>query len=329
MVPCFIFRDDEPSRIGTCHVHCGNTLNSLRYLPACRYDSIITSPPYFRQIDYGVEGQYGLEETLQEYLNTQAAVAGELLRVAKHTATLWWIIRDTSNWTGGTGSDHKKNGDYSFKVKGPREKNWPKHRQLCIPERYRIRFTDLGWQPVAHIIWNKNQAGRGSKKKLSYSYEHILVFSKSQDYYFDRDAVRMPPARATKPQLKGDYTGASLFDYEALGVENPSDRKRRQVERLRENQNVLLRQVWNVPSGAQPVVELPDGTKVRGLASFPLLLAEIMVVLSSPPEGLVLDPYSGMGTTILAAIKHGRAADGIELNPQFVAATRECIRRMR
>lgn len=68
----------------------GDVLEKLKELPDECIDCIITSPPYYGLRDYGVEGQIGLEKTLDEYLDKMLAVTAELKRVLKKTGTMWW-----------------------------------------------------------------------------------------------------------------------------------------------------------------------------------------------------------------------------------------------
>ena len=96
----------------------------------------ITSPPYFRKVDYEVDGQFGLESSLDEYIENQTRVAELMLKHSRSDATLWYVVQDTNNGTGQTGSDYKNDrGEYRFVVTGPRESDWPWHSQLCVPEK--------------------------------------------------------------------------------------------------------------------------------------------------------------------------------------------------
>lgn len=73
----------------------GDCLSVLRRLPDDRFDCIVTSPPYWGLRDYGVDGQIGLEPTMQGYLDTTARVCRELRRVLKPEGTFWLNIGDS------------------------------------------------------------------------------------------------------------------------------------------------------------------------------------------------------------------------------------------
>lgn len=317
---------EEPSNAPTMWgVMEGDVLESLKKLPENLADCIVTSPPYFSQVDYGCNGEEcGHEDTVEEYLDFQTYVANELLRVAKPGANLFWVIRDSNNQTGGTGGDYQlPDGSYSCRVNGANDPAYERKSQLLVPELTRLRFYESGWLPVLGIIWDKNDSRRGAEDRPSYSYEHILLFSKTPDRYWAPDAVLREYSEASLKQLESEYKGEATFDYDSVGEENPSNIKRRVIERMKKNPGARLRAVWTISSGSQPRVVMPDGRVIKGLASFPLILAEICINLGCPKGGWVLDPYSGMGTTLLAASKWGRNSIGVELSPVYVEATRE------
>lgn len=326
----FLFVNDPPAETGRYEIHHGDALERLRIMPDGMVRCWVTSPPYFKKIDYGCEGQAGLEQTVDEYVNYQQAVAKEMLRVSTPDANVFWVLQDTHNWTGGTGSDYRKNGDYTFVVRGPRERSWPRHAPLLIPNRIQQAFIDVGWTPRLTIIWNKEDPRRASLREPSYSYEHILRFSAGHDRYWNREAVLQQASERSQEQLKKEYRGQGTRDYAATGQEDPSHLKRRMISAMtkRPEGGVLLRGVWHIPSGSQPVVMI-DGRKHEGKASFPLLLAEICVNLASEPGDIIFDPYSGMGTTLLAAVMWGRHAIGIELNQKDIQASKIRIEEMR
>lgn len=309
----FIFTKTPPANPGTWVITPGDALDVLWSVKndIC-VDSWVTSPPYFNILSYGTDGDFGMIQTVRDYIAAMQEVAAAMLEVSSHDATLFWVIKDTFNGSGGLSKDFGEAGKAKA-IRPPVQKTAPRKAQLLIPERTRIAIADVGWVPKLSIIWDKQDARRGARDRPSYSYEHILVFSASPDPYWDREAVLTPYASASKGQLTHAYTGQSQLDYSQLGQEDPSDTKRRMVASMANREGAYLKSVWNIPSGSQPVV---DGEK--SLASFPLLLPEICVNLGCRPGGLVGDPFAGFGTSILAAAMWGRNAFGIELNPHFV-----------
>lgn len=330
----FMFTENPPQNVQVgWSLMCGDAIEMLKLIPDNTVKCFVTSPPYFRKINYNHEGQAGLEDSVEEYIEYQKQVAREMLRCSTPDANLFWVIQDTTNGSGGTGGDYR-NDDGSYRVKtvrGPQIKSWPRKAQLLIPERTRIAFSEVGWVPVLRIIWDKNDPRRAAIDRPSYSYEEvllfssspesnlyeeILLFSKSPVHYWNRDSVLTPFADASMSQLASDYQGTGQHDYKAEGTENPSDTKRRIIESMKKRPGALLRAVWKIASGSQPVIQMGNEV-VKGLACFPSLLAEICINLGSDVGDVVGDPYAGLGTTMLAALKWGRNTIGIELNPMY------------
>jgi DNA modification methylase len=186
----------------------------------------------------------------------------------------------------------------------------------------------VGWVPILNIIWDKRDPRRAAKDRPSYSYEHILLFAKSPDHFWNREGVLKPFSQSSLKQLQEPYTGQARSDYTNTNQENPSDTKRRIIKAMQQRRGAYLTAVWHIPSGNQPVVTV-DGEEVRGIASFPELLAEICIRLGSERGDIVADPYCGMGTTAKMALKLGRQFRGVELNPLYYKATLERTKDLR
>jgi len=339
-------------------MQCGDALEQSRLLPGGIAKLIATSPPYFRKVDYRHCRQRGQEASRREYIAYQQELAAELLRIATPDAVMFWIIQDTFNGTGSTGGDYRRSGDsgaidYRFQVKGAREPGASRKCQLLIPEYTRIALAEVGWCPILRITWDKKDSRRGAADRPSHSHEDVLVFSASDsaiqyeadeillfaanpDHVVDRNAVLQEYSSKTAAQLKRPFKGVSRgARRRGQAGEDPCDTKRRMIEGIKSRPGALLRSVWEIPSEPAPIVEIPSplageggvrGELIEGIATFPLLLAEICVNLGSRPGDLVFDPYAGMGTTLLAASKWGRDAVGIELNPEtFLGARHRLI----
>ena len=312
----FIFTQDLPeSRVFT-ELRVGDALMELRRLPDRFARCILTSPPYRAKFCYGVPGECGLEPTLDGYLGYLTDVGRELRRIATDDANFFLVIGDTYNGSGGPGGDFGQK--YAHATGGPKENGLPVKSQLLVPERLRIALSSVGWVPRLRAIWNKEDARRGAVDRPSYSYEEVLIFSASPKHYWNREAVLTPFKQASKSQLSGTYNGKARREHND-GTDDPSELKRRMIAGMQKRQGALLKAVWNISSGSQPVVKV-DGEDVHGIASFPQLLADICISIGSAPGDVVVDPFVGMGTTMLAATKLGRQSLGIELSERFAAA---------
>lgn len=304
------------------------TMPALAWLASLQGPRIrcwVTSPPYYNQVDYSHPDQYGLETTVDEYISNQRAVAAEMLRLSTPDANLFWVVRDSYNGSGGAGGDYRNgDGSYRFTCRGAQIADYPKKAQLLIPERTRIAFQEVGWVPILSIIWDKQDSRRGAPDRLSYSFEQVLVFSASPQHYWDREAVLQEYSPASLDQLKKKYEGQGDTDYASFGQEDPSDTKRRMCAAMAKREGALLRSVWQISSGSQPKIDV-EGQEVRAVAAMPVLLAEICVNLGSEPGDIVGDPYTGFGTTAIAALQWGRNFVGCELNPLFAKAAAKRI----
>ncbi len=169
---------------------------------------------------------------------------------------------------------------------------------LGIPWRVAFALQDDGWILRNDIIWHKSNAMPESvTDRLSNHHEHLFMLSKSQRYWFDLDPIREPhestPDRAGGTALRGQKairpSGPNSGAY-SEGGRNPGD-------------------VWTIAS--QPFGE-------AHFATMPPALAERCVRAGCKPGGTVLDPFSGSGTTGLAAARHGRRYVGIDLNREYL-----------
>jgi len=151
-------------------------------------------------------------------------------------------------------------------------------------------FKQLGLKLRNRIVW---QFGHGlhSTKRLSGRYETILWFTKGDNYTFNLDAIRVPSKYPEKKHFKGPKAGQ--ISGNPLG-KNPSD-------------------VWEIPNVKSNHVE-----KTEHPCQFPIELAERLVLALSDTNDKVLDPYMGVGSTSIAALKHGRDGYGSDIDARYV-----------
>lgn len=174
----------------------GDVLDKLKEIPNDTFDCIISSPPYWALRDYSVEGQWGLEESYEEYLEKMKLLMSQLKRILKGTGTCWINLGDTYASGGGKGVEQTignngttKEQDYSPKAKY--RKTMAKSR-MGIPERFYINCIDSNWIARNDIPWIKwNAMPMSVKDRFTNKWEHLYFFSKAQKYYFNLDAVRI------------------------------------------------------------------------------------------------------------------------------------------
>ena len=286
-------------------LYLGDSLAVLRGLPDQSVDCCVTSPPYFGLRDYGVEGQYGLEASPAEYVETMRALFAEVRRVLADDGTLFLNLGDSYQSAGGkegvgpnatVGSTKRQEFGRTRPTSGLPTKNL-----MGIPWRVAFALQDDGWILRNDIIWAKpNGMPESVTDRLSTKHEHMFMFSKSPRYWFDLDPIREPLAR---PDVDGStwvFGGVNKAEHtgrQMTKVYTPDERGRNPGD------------VWNIPT--QPFSD-------AHFAVMPQALASRAIQAGCKPDGIVLDPFSGSGTTGLAAAKHGRKYVGVDLSSDYL-----------
>lgn len=158
-------------------------------------------------------------------------------------------------------------------------------------------FSALNLKLRNRIIWHFGH-GLHASRRFSGRYEVILWFTKGDDYTFNLDAVRVPQLYPSKKHFKGPKKGQ--LSGNPLG-KNPSD-------------------VWEIPNVKANHVE-----KTIHPCQFPVELIERLVLALTDPGDWVLDPFMGVGSSAIAALRHHRRAIGAEIIPEYVQIARQRI----
>lgn len=243
----------------------GDSLAVLKQLPDASVDCCVTSPPYFGLRDYGQAGQYGLEASPAEYVETMRVLFAEVRRVLADDGTLWLNLGDSH----GRGSrpiaqpaQTTERGRKDHRPQGTESLNLPNKSLVGIPWRTALALAADGWVLRSEIIWHKATAmPERVLDRPRRRHEHVFLLSKRESYWFDLDGL----------SEQGD--------------------------------------VWYIV--AQPFAE-------AHFAVMPASLAEQAILSGCKPGGTVLDPFSGSGTTGMAATKHGRKYVGIDLSADYL-----------
>ena len=264
---------------------CGDAGAILSTIPDSSVQCIVTSPPYFKQRDYGMENcEIGDEDNPDKYVRKLADVFRECRRVLKCDGLLWLNLGD-------------KFLDGAL---------------LGMPWRVALALQQAGWILRCDIIWHKpNAMPHSVKTRPTVDHEYIFMFSKSAEYYYDADAIREPHVTFTEnSRMKGgrNHFGKRNGTPEAgknNGNHNLHDGRWDQAfHPLGRNK----RSVWNIPL-----------SKYRGahFAVFPEKLVENCILASTRPKDVILDPFAGTGTVGVVAAKFQRSFILIELNSEY------------
>lgn len=236
---------------------------------------MVTSPPFYGQRDYGVDGQIGLEEHPREFIANLVECFEASRPVLAENGSLWVNLGDTY-WSG-KGEHKSGEGKQSARRFGLRPQDRSGDGQLCkpkqlllIPHRFAIAMQDRDWLVRNDNVWVKpNPIPDQVRDRCSMSHEYVFHFVKSRWYYFNKEAVGRKS------------TSGSLLP--------PPD-------------------TWEIA---------PARSSHQHKARFSEEVVRIPILSTTPPRGVVLDPFGGSGTSLVFARRHGFRAIGIDLKTEF------------
>ena len=254
-------------RDADAQIACQDNLKFMRKLDDESMHLIVTSPPY------NLGKEYEEKRSLDIYVEEQMACIAEAVRLLHPRGSICWQV-----------GNHVHKGEI-----------FPLDILL-----YPI-FKKSGLQLRNRIVWTFGH-GLHCQNRFSGRHETILWFTKSDDYTFNLDPVRVPSKYPEKKHFKGPKKGT--ISSNPLG-KNPAD-------------------VWDIPNVKSNHVEKSDHP-----CQFPVGLVERLVLALTNKGDSVLDPYIGVGSSAIAALKHGRNAFGCDLDKNYVATAWERIHALR
>ena len=178
----------------------GDAMTILRAIPRDTFQCCVTSPPYWGLRDYGTENQIGAEEELDEYVRKLVRVFRQVRRVLKEDGSLWLNLGDS--YTSGNrkwrDSDNK-NPARAMSYRPPTPKGLKPKDLIGVPWRLAFALQADGWFLRADVVWHKpNCQPESVQDRPTRAHEYVFLLTKSQDYYYDREAVMEPTAVAGK-----------------------------------------------------------------------------------------------------------------------------------
>jgi adenine-specific DNA-methyltransferase len=251
---------------------CTDALEFMKKMPEHSVKLIITSPPY------NVGKEYETRAKIEEYLENMKPIISEMYRILSDDGSVCWQVG-----------------------------NYVDHGEIFpLDIYYYFMFKELGLKLRNRIIWHFGH-GLHCKNRFSGRYETILWFTKSDQYTFNLDDVRIPSKYPGKRSYKGDKKGQPSGN--RLG-KNPEDVWELTLDRLYDDWDSL---VWDIPN-----VKSNHPEKEEHPCQFPIELVERCVLALTDEGDLVYDPFAGVGSALLGALKNNRRAYGTELESQYV-----------
>jgi DNA modification methylase len=180
---------------GHWQIYCGDAEQVIaRRIDAESVDCIVTSPPYYSQRDYEVDGQIGLESSIDQYIDRISSVFKECFRVLKKNGTLFLNIGDTYYSAKGLprGNDKKHRARrFGLRPVDASGLGLPRKSLIGIPWRVALKLQDDNWTLRASVIWQRTDAvpEPTAHDRPWRTYENVFIFSKSPKYNFDRAAL--------------------------------------------------------------------------------------------------------------------------------------------
>lgn len=276
-----------------------------------------------------VDGQIGLEESPEEYINKLVDVFREVKRVLRDDGILWVNIGDSyvskpkSNYDGKAPSFNDRSYGTGNTTPGYRQSADRYKGLLCtyknkdligIPWMLAFALRADGWYLRQDIIWAKNNPMPESvKDRCTRSHEYIFMLTKSRKYWFDHEAMQ----EDTDPKYAKRYNKPFMDKAEQnyphpQGGHNTGGMKKYNGKRNK-------RDVWNV--------SVCSTVKEAHFAVFPKDLVEPCILAGCPEGGVVLDPFNGSGTTGIVATNNNRNYIGIDLNPEYIEITKRRVEK--
>lgn len=261
-----------------------DALSFMRKMDKESVKLVITSPPY------NIGKEYETKTSLNNYLNNLEPIIDEICRIVAKDGSVCW---ETGNYIDPVTSEVYPLDIYFYEMF--------KKKGLILRNR---------------IIWHFGH-GLQCEKRFSGRYETILWFTKSNDYTFNLDDVRIPSKYPGKRHYKGENKGKLSGNPKG---KNPEDLWEATIDRLYDDWE---REIWEIPN-----VKSQHPEKTCHPCQFPIELVERCVLALTDENDIVYDPFVGVGSSIIAALKNNRKGYGTELIEDYIQIGKERIEKL-
>lgn len=259
---------------------------------------VVTSPPYFNCRTYGEDiNEIGREESPLKFINNLMIVMSKIKRVLTDDGVVWINLGDSIA-----------------------KKNWPcegdivaikKGEQMMIPSIFALRCRKEGWFVQQDVIWAKtNPMPSSTPKRCTPSHEYIFMLTKTEDYKFYPDRI----VTAAKSDLSKSSTKPKFGGNKQAGGDNATY----SGKEYNYTGTARKRDVW---------IETTSKNPDAHFAPFPRTIVEPCILASSDEGDIVLDPFSGSGTTGVVSVDLKRNFIGIELYENYVQMANKKLKK--
>jgi site-specific DNA-methyltransferase (adenine-specific)/site-specific DNA-methyltransferase (cytosine-N4-specific) len=166
--------------------------NALQHISDRSFHACITSPPYWSLRDYGIDGQIGAEDSINDYIADLVSIFREVRRTLRDDGTLWLNIGDSYTSGGRTWrAPDKKNPGRAMSYRPPTPDGLKPKDLIGVPWKLAFALQSDGWYLRSDIIWYKpNCQPESVKDRPTRSHEYLFLLSKSEDYYYDYEVIK-------------------------------------------------------------------------------------------------------------------------------------------
>lgn len=332
----------KPVRVPHTEFHCGDALEVLRAMPDASVDCCITSPPYWGQREYS-GGGIGLEKTPAEYVDALCEIIEQIQRVVKPTGSFWLNIGDTyrnksllgipwrvalrliddQRWT-------LRNDVIWHKVKGSPDNSKDKLRHVYEDFFHFVKSKNCYYdvdcirtKPRSAKV--ENGAVVSATGVSGVRYKRQIELSTALSFEEKRNAL------TALNDILTDIREGRLSDFRMIirgqqrTTHSDSEKLSGRAKELRDKGFYFLKYH---PKGTKPSDVwdiIPEDTQKRKghFAAYPEDLCRIPIMATCPPDGVVLDPFCGTGTTLVVAKKLGRDVIGIDISEEYIKESKK------
>lgn len=329
-------------------IYCEDCRATMARMPGDFVNCIVTSPPYWGLRDYGVDGQFGLEKTPEEYIAQMVEIFREARRVLRDDGVLWMNLGDsyarqagndsTKPTDSGMKTGRSGKSDILFKNGNNTPPSGLKPKDLVgIPWRVALALQADGWYLRQDIVWSKpNPMPESVRDRCTKAHEYIFLMTKSARYWYDQEAILEPVSPNTNPRISQNLANQIGSARANGGAKTNGNMKAvfrapktaKNAVGVKNNQSFSLgtclpvekrnkRSVWEIAT--KPFSE-------AHFATFPPGIPETCIKAGCPEGGIVYDPFMGAGTVAMVARQLNRDFIGSELNPEYVAIAEKRIK---
>lgn len=182
---------------GPSAIITGDAATVLDALPSNLVQTVVTSPPYWSLRDYGIDGQIGLEHSVEEFVKALTAVFDHVGHALRRDGTLWLNIGDSYTSGGRTWrAPDRKNPARAMQFRPPTPEGLKPKDLIGVPWRLAFALQTAGWYLRSDLIWNKpNCQPESVTDRPTRSHEYVFLLSREERYYYEVGAVRGPNGR--------------------------------------------------------------------------------------------------------------------------------------